>query len=74
MTTPISFRGHEWRPRLSLPIPVTQIMRELVKWPTYTLDDRPTMIFDTPSSVRSDPFGAERLVWRDVPLGNLLMG
>jgi para-nitrobenzyl esterase len=47
---------------------------ELVKWPTYTLDDRPTMIFDTPSSVRSDPFGAERLVWRDVPLGNLLMG
>jgi para-nitrobenzyl esterase len=47
---------------------------ELAKWPTYTLDDRSTMIFDTPSSVSSDPFGAERVIWNDVPLGNLLMG
>ena len=45
---------------------------DLVKWPTYELEDRPTMMFDTPSSVCSDPFGAERLVWQDVPLGGLL--
>jgi para-nitrobenzyl esterase len=46
----------------------------LPKWPTYTLQDRPTMIFDTPCSVEADPFGDERILWQDVPLGNLLMG
>ncbi len=46
----------------------------LPKWPTYTLDDRSTMMFDTPSSINSDPFGAERLLWQDVPLGGLLTG
>ena len=45
---------------------------ELPKWPTYALDDRRTMIFDSPLSVSSDPFGAERLLWQDVPLGDLL--
>jgi para-nitrobenzyl esterase len=46
----------------------------LQQWPTYTHEERPTMIFDTPCSLCSDPFGAERLLWQDVPLGNLLMG
>jgi hypothetical protein len=31
-------------------------------------------MFDTPSSVNSDPFGAERLVWQGIPLGSLLTG
>jgi para-nitrobenzyl esterase len=47
---------------------------DLAKWPTYELEDRPTMMFDTPSSVSSDPFGAERLVWQGIPLGSLLTG
>jgi para-nitrobenzyl esterase len=47
---------------------------DLAKWPSYTLDGRSTMVFDTPSSVQSDPFGAERLTWGDVPLGGLLIG
>jgi carboxylesterase type B len=33
-------------------------------WPSYTLDARATMIFDTPFSyVENDPFGSERELW-----------
>jgi para-nitrobenzyl esterase len=39
----------------------------LPEWPTYDLKERHTMRFDTPSSVESDPFGAERLCWEDIP-------
>lgn len=47
---------------------------DLPIWSAYALDDRLTMIFDTPPSVSSDPFGAERLLWQDVPLAGLLTG
>jgi para-nitrobenzyl esterase len=47
---------------------------DLPEWPTYSPKDRQTMMFDTPSTVASDPFGAERLLWQDVPLGGLLTG
>jgi para-nitrobenzyl esterase len=47
---------------------------ELPEWPAYTPEDRLTMLFDTPSSVSADPFGAERLVWQGVPLGHVLSG
>jgi para-nitrobenzyl esterase len=47
---------------------------ELPQWPTYGLGDRFTMRFDTPSSVASDPFRAERLCWDGIPLDGLLMG
>jgi para-nitrobenzyl esterase len=47
---------------------------DLPKWSPYTFDERLTMIFDSPPSVNSDPFGAERLLWHDVPLGGLLAG
>jgi para-nitrobenzyl esterase len=46
----------------------------LPKWPTYKLDDRSTMMFDTPSSISSNPFGAEYLLWQDVPLRELRTG
>jgi len=32
-------------------------------WPRYTLDQRATMLFDVPSRVENDPFGAERRFW-----------
>ncbi len=47
---------------------------KLAEWPPYTLENRYTMLFDTPSSVGSDPFGAERLSWAEVPLDGLLIG
>lgn len=34
-------------------------------WPAYNTTDRPTMVFDLPSRVAFDPFGAERRVWED---------
>lgn len=47
---------------------------ELPRWPSYSLEDRPTMMFDTPSWVISDPFESERLLWQGIPLGGLLAG
>jgi para-nitrobenzyl esterase len=44
---------------------------ELPEWPSYGLEDRLTMRFDTPSSVEHDPNGAERLCWDGVSLGGL---
>jgi para-nitrobenzyl esterase len=32
-------------------------------WPAYTVDARPTMIFDTESTVSSDPLAADREFW-----------
>ena len=40
----------------------------LPDWPTYTVEDRHTMRFDAAPSVQSDPFGAERLCWNEIPL------
>jgi para-nitrobenzyl esterase len=44
---------------------------ELPQWPSYSLEERSTMRFDTPSSVEHDPYGAERLCWDGVSLGGL---
>jgi para-nitrobenzyl esterase len=44
---------------------------ELPEWPSYTLEVRSTMRFDTPSLVEADPNGVERLCWDGVPLGGL---
>jgi para-nitrobenzyl esterase len=44
---------------------------ELPEWPSYGLEDRLTMRFDTPSLVEHDPNGAERLCWDGVSLGGL---
>ena len=40
----------------------------LPDWPTYTVEDRHTMRFDAAPSVQSDPFGAERRCWNEIPL------
>ena len=32
-------------------------------WPPYTLDERPTMVFDEESGVVSDPLRAQRALW-----------
>lgn len=38
----------------------------LPDWPAYSVEKRPTMIFDTGTcAVEDDPFGAERALWRD---------
>jgi len=44
---------------------------ELPDWPSYALEDRPTMRFDTPSLIEQDPYGAERLCWDGISLGGL---
>jgi para-nitrobenzyl esterase len=44
---------------------------ELPQWPSYGLEDRLTMRFDTPSLVEADPQGSERLCWDEVSLGGL---
>jgi para-nitrobenzyl esterase len=44
---------------------------ELPQWPSYDLEDRLTMRFDTSSSVEKDPYGAERLCWDGISLGGL---
>ncbi len=40
---------------------------EVPTWPRFTLDDRPTMIFDLPPHVEKDPRGAERKLFAPVP-------
>lgn len=35
----------------------------LPQWPSYTLETRDTMCFDTKSEVRQDPFPDERILW-----------
>lgn len=35
-------------------------------WPAYGASDRWTTVFDDPSKVEADPFGAEREVWTDL--------
>jgi para-nitrobenzyl esterase len=44
---------------------------ELPRWPSYDLEDRLTMRFDTPPSVEQDPNGAERICWDGISLGGL---
>jgi para-nitrobenzyl esterase len=39
----------------------------LPAWPRYDLDKRPTMIFDVPTRVQSDPRGAERRLFAPIP-------
>jgi para-nitrobenzyl esterase len=39
----------------------------LPSWPAYEPENRHTLVFDATSSVQSDPMGAERSVWGDVP-------
>lgn len=39
----------------------------LGEWPLYELDQRLTLMFDTPSHVRPDPRGAERALFATVP-------
>jgi para-nitrobenzyl esterase len=34
-------------------------------WPRYELPRRPTMIFDTPSTVLDDPLASERILWEE---------
>jgi carboxylesterase type B len=34
-------------------------------WPRYELPRRPTMIFDTPSTVLDDPLASERVLWEE---------
>jgi para-nitrobenzyl esterase len=35
----------------------------LPKWPAYSAEQRPTMIFNNECKIANDPYGAERLAW-----------
>jgi para-nitrobenzyl esterase len=41
--------------------------RGIGRWRPYTLGDRATMVFDTPSRLVNDPRKGERLAWEGVP-------
>ncbi len=45
--------------------------RELPPWPTYTPEQRHTMIFDTICRVEDDPGGALREAWSGIPIRSL---
>jgi para-nitrobenzyl esterase len=38
----------------------------LPKWPSYSLDERATMIFDDECTVENDPLSAERELWESI--------
>ena len=43
---------------------------ELGRWPRYELDQRMTMILDATSTLASDPFQRERVMWRPTAQGD----